>query len=83
MHCGNYLERKYCAKILRELEMTNTFHPGDKVIYTNELCGPVDGLTLGNEYVVEALAASDCLVLEGMPKWAVWQYERFTLKDIT
>jgi hypothetical protein len=60
----------------------NTFHPGDKVIYTKELSGPVDGLTLGNEYVVETLAGDGCLVLEGMPKWQCWQFERFTLKEI-
>ena len=61
----------------------NPFHPGQTIIYTNELSGPVRELSLGNEYVVaEVLLENGLLVLEGMPRWAVWQVERFTLKGI-
>ena len=59
----------------------NPFRPNDTVIYTNELCGPVDGLTLGNEYVVADVVGDGCLALVGMPKWECWVYERFTLKE--
>lgn len=58
----------------------NTFLPGDTIIYTNELSGRVRELSLGNEYVVAEVLVNGLLVLEGMPRWACWDANRFTLK---